>query len=115
MGRRGSVPLGHAVAEVVVRAARGRGRPRAARTGAPADRARAALMDWLSPGCLVGSALTVASLLADPDGAPERVAETARAQLVELETLGRVAIGARHRPGAAALAARPSSRPRSRP
>ena len=50
-------------------------------------------MDWSSPGCLVGSALTVASLLADPDGAPERLAETARAQLVELETLGRVAVG----------------------
>ncbi len=49
-------------------------------------------MDWLSPGCLVGSALTVASLLADPDGASERLAETARAQLVELETLGRMAV-----------------------
>jgi hypothetical protein len=49
-------------------------------------------MDWLSPGCLVGSALTVASLLADPDGAPERLADTARARLAALETLGRVAV-----------------------
>jgi hypothetical protein len=49
-------------------------------------------MDWLSPGCLVGPALTVASLLADPDGAPARLTETAQAQLVELDSLGRVAV-----------------------
>jgi hypothetical protein len=50
-------------------------------------------MDWLSPGCLVGSALTAASLLADPDGAAAGLAQTARAHLVALETLGRVAVG----------------------
>ena len=50
-------------------------------------------MDWLSPGCLVGSALTVSALLADPDAAPARLAEIARAQLVALETLGHVSVG----------------------
>src|SRR5262245_35248872 len=50
-------------------------------------------MDWLSPGCLVGSALTVAALLADPEGTSARLAETARSQLAALEVLGRVAVG----------------------
>jgi hypothetical protein len=50
-------------------------------------------MDWLSPGCLVGSTLTVAAFLADPDGAAAPLAHTARVQLVALETLGRVAVG----------------------
>jgi hypothetical protein len=49
-------------------------------------------MEWLSPGCLVGPALTVVALLADPDGGPGRLGETTRAQLVALETLGRVAV-----------------------
>jgi hypothetical protein len=49
-------------------------------------------MDWLSPGCLVGSVLSVAGLLADPDGASQHVAETARAQLAGLETLGHIAV-----------------------
>jgi hypothetical protein len=47
---------------------------------------------WGAPGCLVGSALSVAALLADPVGAPEQLAVRARAELAELETLGRVAI-----------------------
>jgi hypothetical protein len=47
---------------------------------------------WWAPGCLVGSALSVAALLADPIGAPERLAARARAELAELETLARVAI-----------------------
>jgi hypothetical protein len=49
-------------------------------------------MDWLSSGCVVGSVLSAAALLADPDGAPQRLAVKAREQLVELETLGRVAV-----------------------
>jgi hypothetical protein len=47
---------------------------------------------WGTPGCLVGSALSVGALLGDPIGAPEQLADRARAELVELETLGRVAI-----------------------
>ena len=47
---------------------------------------------WWAPGCLVGSALSVAALLADPIGAPERLAARARAELAELETLARVAL-----------------------
>ncbi len=50
-------------------------------------------MGWVSAGCLFGSTLTVASLLGDPDGTAGRLAETARAQLIGLEALGRVAIG----------------------
>jgi hypothetical protein len=49
-------------------------------------------MEWLSPGCLVGSVLSAAALLADPDSAPQRVAVRAREQLADLETLGRVAM-----------------------
>jgi hypothetical protein len=47
---------------------------------------------WWAPGCLVGSALSVAALLADPIGAPERLAAHAWAELAELETLARVAL-----------------------
>ncbi len=47
---------------------------------------------WWAPGCLVGSALSVAALLADPIGAPERLAARARVELTELETLARVAL-----------------------
>jgi hypothetical protein len=47
---------------------------------------------WWAPGCLVGSALSVAALLADPIGAPERLAARARGELAELETLARVAL-----------------------
>ncbi len=47
---------------------------------------------WWAPGCLVGSALSVGALLADPIGAPERVAARAQAELAELETVARVAL-----------------------
>jgi hypothetical protein len=47
---------------------------------------------WGVPGCLVGSALSVAALLGDPIGAPDQLADRARAELTELETLGHVAI-----------------------
>jgi hypothetical protein len=47
---------------------------------------------WSVPGCLVGSALSVAVLLADPAGGPDRLAARARAELAELEILARVAI-----------------------
>jgi len=47
---------------------------------------------WSAPGCVVGPALSVVALLADPIGAPERLAARARADLAELEPLGRVAV-----------------------
>ena len=47
---------------------------------------------WWAPGCLVGSALSVGALLADPIEAPERVAARAQAELAELETVARVAL-----------------------
>ena len=47
---------------------------------------------WWAPGCLVGSALSVAALLADPIGAPEGLAARARAELAGLETLAHVAL-----------------------
>jgi hypothetical protein len=47
---------------------------------------------WWAPGCLVGSALSVAALLADPIQAPARLAARARGELAELETLARVAL-----------------------
>jgi hypothetical protein len=46
----------------------------------------------LSPGCIVGSALSVAAILSDPDVALQRVTDTTRGELAELEVLGRVAI-----------------------
>jgi hypothetical protein len=49
-------------------------------------------MNALSPGCLLGSVLSVAALLADPDGAPQRAADTARTHLAALKTLGQIAV-----------------------
>jgi hypothetical protein len=50
------------------------------------------MIEWLSSGCLLGSALSAAALLSDPDGAPVHLAERERAELARQEVLGRVAI-----------------------
>jgi hypothetical protein len=46
----------------------------------------------MAPGCVVGSALSATALLADPIGAPERLAAHARAELAALEALGHMAV-----------------------
>ena len=92
LGRRGALSLrdaaggsGHTRAEWPPWSARCAADPTAAGRSA-------AVTGWWAPGCLVGSALSVAALLADPIGAPERLAAHARAELAELETLARVAL-----------------------
>src|SRR5207247_476355 len=68
LGRGGPLSLGHAMAEVGVREPRGRHGPGAAPPDPAPHEGQPPVTAWWAPGCLVGSTLSVAALLADPVG-----------------------------------------------